>query len=267
MNLVRARAVALRQFYLIKGSPVRILPMFGWVMLDVTVWGFISRYLNTFSGSGLNFVPQLVGAVLLWDFLIRAMQGFATAFLEDAWSRNFLNIFASPITIPEYLCGLVATSVVTTAVGLTAMIVLAGPVFGFSLASLGLLAVPFVLLLFLFGVSLGIGAAALVLRLGPAGEWLVWPIPAILAPFAGVFYPVSTLPVWMQAVSHAVPPSYVFESLRALVAGRAPAPGDIEMAVVLTALWLLAACGVFTRVFRQVVRTGLLARYSAETVN
>ncbi len=42
MNLVRARAVALRQFYLIKGSPVRILPMFGWVMLDVTVWGFIS---------------------------------------------------------------------------------------------------------------------------------------------------------------------------------------------------------------------------------
>jgi ABC-2 type transport system permease protein len=129
------------------------------------------------------------------------------------------------------------------------------------------LAAPFVFLLFLFGVSLGIGAAALVLRLGPAGEWLVWPIPAVLAPFAGVFYPVSTLPVWMRPVSHAVPPSYVFESLRALVSGRAPAPRDIGMAVALTALWLLAACGLFTWVFRQVVRTGLIARYSAETVN
>ena len=267
MKLVRARAVALRQFYLIKGSPVRILPMFGWMLLDITLWGFISRYLGTFAGAGSSLAPQLLGAVLLWDFLVRAMQGFTVSFLEDVWSRNFLNMFASPISIPEYLSGLIATTVVTSCTGLVATILFVALAFGFSIAGLGLAAVPFVLVLFVFGVSLGVAASALVLRLGPAGEWLVWPIPAVLAPFAGVFYPVSTLPAWMHPVSRAIPPSYVFESLRALLAGQKVAAGDVGMAAGLAAAWLLGACGLFTYIFRHVVRSGLIARYSAETVN
>ena len=267
MKPARARAVALRQFYLIKGSPVRVLPMFGWVLLDITLWGFIAKYLGTFSGAGPALAPQVLGAVLLWDFLIRSMQGFVIAFLEDLWSRNFLNIFASPISVAEYLLGLIATSVATSAVGLIAMVILAAAAFGFSMASLGLSALPFVLVLFVFGVSLGVGASALVLRLGPAGEWLVWPIPAVLAPFAAVYYPLSALPGWMQPVSRIIPPTYVFESLRALIAGRPVVVGDLGMAVGLSALWMLAACGLFAWIFRQVMRTGLIARYSAETVN
>ena len=267
MKLVRAQAIALRQFYLIRGSPVRVLPMFGWVMLDLLLWGFITKYLDTLAAAGGSFVPRLLGAVLLWDFLVRAMQGFTVAFLEDVWSRNFLNLFASPVSIAEYLSGLIATSMVTSAVGLLAMILLAAVIFNFSLASLGLLAAPFVLVLFVFGVSLGIVGSALVLRLGPAGEWLVWPIPAVLAPFAGVFYPVSTLPAWMHPFSWILPPTWVFAGLRRLVSGQGVAPGDVVIAVALTAAWLGLACWLFTWIFRQVVRTGLIARYSAENVN
>jgi len=79
--------------------------------------------------------------------------------------------------------------------------------------------VPFLLVLFVFGIALGIVGSAVVLRLGPAAEWFVWPIPALVSPFAGVFYPVTTLPVWMQYVSRLLPPSYVFEGLRAIVSG------------------------------------------------
>src|SRR3546814_18291999 len=118
------------------------------------------------------------------------------------WSSDVcssdLNVFASPLTIAEYISGLVLTSVITSIVGLVVMLVLASAVFGLSFLSLGLLAVPFLLVLFMFGIALGIVASAMVLRLGPASEWLVWPIPALLAPFAGVFYPLSTLPTWMQ---------------------------------------------------------------------
>ena len=65
--------------------------------IDIVLWGFITRYLNTVSGSGVNFVPTLLGAVLLWDFCERVMQGVGTAFLEDVWSRNLLNLFSSPL--------------------------------------------------------------------------------------------------------------------------------------------------------------------------
>jgi ABC-2 type transport system permease protein len=176
-------------------------------------------------------------------------------------------MFASPISIPEYLAGLVATAVITSSAALLGMILLAAVAFGFSMASVGAMAAPFVLILLLFGVSLGIAAAAMVLRLGPAGEWLVWPIPAVIGPFAGVFYPIATLPLWMRPVSHILPPSYVFEAVRAVVGGRPVAPTDVVLATVLAIAWLLAAGALFAWVFRQVIRTGLLARYSAETVN
>ena len=73
--------------------------MVTWVAIDIVLWGFITRYLNAVSGSGMNFVPTLLGGVLLWDFCTRIMQGVSTAFLEDVWSRNFLNLFASPLSI------------------------------------------------------------------------------------------------------------------------------------------------------------------------
>jgi ABC-2 type transport system permease protein len=52
------------------------------------------------------------------------------AFFEDVWSRNFLNIFATPLTIWEYLGGLVLSSIATSAVGLLVMLLLASTVFG-----------------------------------------------------------------------------------------------------------------------------------------
>lgn len=212
MHLHRAAAVALRHYYLLRGSLARFLPLFAWVAIDMVLWGFMSRYLNTVTSQEYNFVPVLLGAVLLWDFFIRVMQGVTMVFFEDVWSRNFLNMFASPLTISEYLGGLVLSSIATSTLGLLVMLVLASTVFGLSFAAYGVLFVPFLLVLFLFGIALGIFGCALVLRLGPASEWFVWPIPALLSPFAGVFYPLSTLPAWMQAVSHLLPPSYVFEA-------------------------------------------------------
>src|SRR5437764_85934 len=118
-------AILVRQFYLYRGSPARVLSLFAWIAIDIVLWGFISRYLNTVAAPGLNFVPQLLGAVLLWDFFTRVMQGVTMAFFEDVWSRNFLNVFASPLTISEYLGGLVLSSVVTSCVGRVVMLVLA----------------------------------------------------------------------------------------------------------------------------------------------
>jgi ABC-2 type transport system permease protein len=267
MRLNRTAAIVIRQYYLLRGSPARVLPLFAWVAVDIVLWGFISRYLNTISAAGFNFVPALLGAVLLWDFLVRVMQGVTMAFLEDVWSRNFLNIFATPLSTAEYLAGLVITSIGTSLVGLAVMLALAGALFGLSFLVYGSMLAPFLAVLFLFGIALGILASALVLRFGPASEWFVWPIPAMLAPFAGVFYPISTLPEWMQFVAHALPPSYVFEGMRGVVAHGAVPAGALGWGACLAAVYVLAAGRGFTAVYPHALRTGLVARYSAETVN
>lgn len=261
----RIAAVVLRQFYLLRGSPARILPLFAWVAIDIVLWGFISKYLNSVASAGLNFVPMLLGAVLLWDFMVRVMQGVTLAFLEDVWTRNFLNIFATPLSIPEYVSGLVISSIATSSVGLVVMILLATLVFGLSFFMYGAMLVPFLAVLFLLGIALGILGSAIVLRLGPAAEWFIWPIPALLSPFAGVFYPLSTLPHWMQFIARLLPASYVFEGMRAVIAHRELSASPLLLGTCLAVFYLLLTSWLFGRVFRYAVRTGLIARYSAET--
>ncbi|HEX8283281.1 MAG TPA: ABC transporter permease [Pyrinomonadaceae bacterium] len=266
MNARRAAAVFVRQIYLMRGSAARLLPLFAWVAVDIILWGFITRYLNTVAASGFDFVTALLGAVLLWDFFTRVLHGVTTAFLEDVWSRNFLNFFASPLKISEYLAGLVMSSVATSAVGLAVMLALALAVFGLSFAAYGVMLAPFVLVLFLTGVALGIVGASVVLRFGPASEWFVWPLPALISPFAGVFYPLSTLPGWMRGLARLLPPSYVFEGMRAILSGGAASWASLGWGALLACFYVLLACWLFARVHRHAVRTGLIARYSAESV-
>src|SRR6266566_20211 len=243
MSLNRTFAIVLRQFYLVRGSPARVLPLFAWVGIDMVLWGFITRYLNAVSSAGFDFVPVLLGAVLLWDF------------------------FTTPLAISDYVAGLVVSSIGTSSVGLIVMLFLASAIFGLSFVSYGVAIIPFLLVLFLFGVALGIVGAAIVLRFGPATEWFIWPIPALVSPFAGVFYPLATLPTWMQYFSRIVPPSYVFENVRAIISGHPPSVNALIWSVVLAVIYVLLACWVFTGVYRHSVRTGLVARYSAETVS
>jgi ABC-2 type transport system permease protein len=266
MKISRLAAIALRQFYLYRGSFARAVPLFAWVTIDMVLWGFMTKYLNGITQSKFQFVPALLGAVLFWDFMTRVMQGVSTAFFEDVWTRNFLNIFSSPITIPEYLGGLLFSCVVTSMVGLTVMIVVATSVFGLSFAAYGAMIVPFLLVLFFFGLAMGIAGCAIVLRLGPAAEWFIWPIPALMAPFSAVYYPLATLPGWMRAVARLLPPSYVFEGMRAAVAGQHYEWATLAAATALSLVDLFLSYLFFAYIFRHAVRTGLIARYSAESV-
>ncbi|MFH1244934.1 MAG: ABC transporter permease [Candidatus Omnitrophota bacterium] len=263
----RVGAIVLRQFYLIRASLSRFLPLFIWVAVDIVLWGFLTRYLNTVASAGFNFVPALLGAVLFWDFFIRIMQGVTMAFFEDVWARNFLNIFSTPISIMEYIAGLILSSIATSSVGIVVMFVLAVTVFGLSFVSYGALVIPFLIVLFMFGIALGIAASALVLRLGPAAEWFIWPIPAIISPFVGVLYPVTILPQWMQFISRLLPPSYVFNCLRDIVSVREVSWPGLLWGAGFAGLYIFLACLFFISTYKHALRSGLIARYSAESLS
>lgn len=267
MKLQRIFAIFLRYMFLLRNSPIRIISLYIWVLIDMVVWGFLTHYLNTVAQPGLNFIPALLGAVLLADFFARVMLGITTTFLEDVWSRNFLNIFSTPMNLAEYAGGLVLSGVATSLIALVLMFLLAGACFGLHFFAYGPLLFPFVAVLLLFGIALGILGISMVLRFGPASEWLLWAIPAVLAPFGGALYPIATLPHWMQAVAQVLPLSYIFESLRAIVNGQPVAEGALLTSFALTLFYMLAGYGVFTRIYKRAVRTGLIARYSAESTS
>jgi ABC-2 type transport system permease protein len=68
----------------------------------------------------------------------------------------------------------------------------------------------------------------------------------------------------MQVIAHALPPAYVFEGMRSLLGGRAFPGALLLQGAAVAGLELLLAGFVYGRIYRHAVRTGLLARYSAE---
>ena len=68
--------------------------------------------------------------------------------------------------------------------------------------------------------SVGMLSSGLVARNGLGAEGLAWTLMFVLLPLTCVYYPVSVLPHWLQMVAWALPPTYVFEGMRALLIDR-----------------------------------------------
>ena len=136
MNTTRIYAIFLRQMFLVRHNPTRFINMFLWVMIDITLWGFITKYISSVSTSA-SIAGALLSGIILWNFLTRVQQGVMLAFFEDVWVQNFLNLFSSPLTIKEYVLGLISTSIVTSALGLLFMLLLASIAFGYSVFVIG----------------------------------------------------------------------------------------------------------------------------------
>ncbi len=81
---------------------------------------------------------------------------------------------------------------------------------GFALAA-------FFVNLILTSWSIGIFVAGLLLRNGMGAESMAWTIMFLFLPLTCVYYPVAVLPHWLQYVAWSLPPTYVFEGMRALL--------------------------------------------------
>lgn len=266
MNLARVYAVFLRQIYLMRGNPTRFSFLL-WIVFDIIQWGFISKYLGQLGQETFSFITVILGAIILWEFLSRIQQGVMTSFLEDIWSQNFINFFASPLKITEYIGGLVLTSLITGALGFVSMLLLAGLFFGYNILVVGAYIIPFLLILLIFGIAMGIFTSAMIFWLGPSAEWFGWPIPFILASFTGVFYPISTLPQVLQYIGKFFPSTYVFESMRAIVTGTALTKAiifNLAIGTALALIFLFASYFLFVRVYHRNLKSGSLSRFESE---
>ncbi len=165
MSLARVYAIFLRQYFLIRGNPTRLAGIFIWLIFGIIQWGFISKYLGTFGQATFGFITVILGAVILWEFMGRIQSGIMTSFLEDIWSQNFFNYFASPLKISEYLAGLVLTSIGTGIIGLIIMILIASFGFGYNFFVIGFMLLPYIIILFIFGMAMGIFITAMIFRL------------------------------------------------------------------------------------------------------
>jgi len=260
MTAHRIGALITRHLYTYRRSPMRLMELVYWPLLDLLVWGFVSVYLQRYGAAVPNFVAFFIGALILWDILFRAQQGISVTYLEEVWSRNLMNLFVSPLSIAEFLLATVIVSLGKLTVAALTMAALAVLFYQFNILTLGLSLFPFVANLLLFGWSLGVFTTALVLRFGQAAESLAWVLAFLFQPFSAVFYPVTVLPPWMQAIAHFLPSSHVFEGMRAVINGQGIPWHHLVWASGLNLLFVVGAVWFFYATFALVKERGLLSK-------
>ena len=216
-SLRRIAAMVRRHVYVLRGSWARLLELMYWPLMQMLMWGFITVFLSEQSSWVAQGAGVLISAMLLWDVLFRANLGFAVPFLEEMWSRNFGQLFISPLRPGELVASLMVMSLIRTLIAILPAAVLSMVFFDVWVFSLGPPLIAFFANLLVMGWSVGLVVSAIVLRHGMGAEGICWAAVYLFAPVSGVYYPIAILPAWLQPVAWALPSSYVFEGMRAVL--------------------------------------------------
>jgi ABC-2 type transport system permease protein len=254
----RIAAMIMRYVYLLRSSWPRLLEIIYWPLVTMVMWGFLQTYLNQQSGFVAAAGGTLIGAILLWDIVMRGQLGFSISFLEEMWSRNMANLLISPLTRSEFLIALMSMSVIRLIISTVPVTFLAILFFGFNLWSLGIALGAFFANLLITGWAVGTIVSGLILRNGMGAEGFAWTIMFFILPLCAVFYPVATLPVFLQPIAWALPPTYVFEGMRALMIDGVFRADLMIQAFAINAVYLAVACFVFVKLLNSSRRVGSL---------
>jgi ABC-2 type transport system permease protein len=254
----RVGAMVLRHWYLLRSSWPRLVELIYWPAVQMLMWGFLQTYFTQNAGVAARVGATFIGAVLLWDILFRGQLGFSMSFLEEMWSRNLANLMMSPLKPVEFVAALMVMSVIRLLIGMVPVSLMAIAFFGFNVYALGLSLAAFFALLMMTAWAVGIFVSGLVLRNGLGAETFAWSIMFLFLPLTCVYYPVSTLPEWLQWISWSLPPTYVFEGMRAILLHQTVRTDLMLQALALNALYLTAGSIAFVMLLNSARRNGSL---------
>jgi ABC-2 type transport system permease protein len=260
MKLHRIAAVVERHAYEARRNLERVTDAVYWPVIDIIVWGFFSLYLLQRNGLRPPPIGVLLGAAVFWGMFRAFQRDIAMGFLTDMWSHNLVGLFSSPLTVVEYIAGLLIIDLLkaitgTCLAGLVALVLYGYNVFGLLPAFL-----PFAAVLVLFGLAVGILVAGLIFRYTTRIQSFAWSVTGLVMPVSCVFYPLSALPRPMRLVALSFPTTYAFEGMRQIIAGGKLSVAHLAAAVALDAAYLGIAIVLFVRLFRAARARGLLVK-------
>lgn len=262
INSTRVKAVVARHVFAWPRDLESLTESFWWPSFDLLIWGLMTVYLQRQQGVPQVFLSFFLSAIILWMFVYRSQQEMGFIFLREAWDRNLLNLFTSPLTIAEFSVASLILGGIKLLISAIWMILLGWLLFAFNVFAIGWLFIPFVVNLLLVGWSAGFVINGLIIRYGYRVQAFAWSLVLILQPFSAVFYPVDVLPSWMQVVASVLPTSYIFEGMRTSLAEGRILYENLLIATGLNVFYLCLGIWFFARSFRRALEIGMLQKFA-----
>ena len=219
MNFLHVFGIFYRNVILIRRSVPKLFALFGFITVELFLWGFITLWVQTVgpSDAKLDFILLILSAFIFWSMFELSQRSFSISFLEEVWSRNVINIFASPVKLGELVMGFVLVGVAQTLLAFLYITPIAFLLYALNIWNMGLYIIPFFMNVLIFGWGIGVVAIGLVVRFGPSADILAFFIPFLLLPFSAVYYPVSVFPPLLQKLTFILPTRHMFEGMRTAI--------------------------------------------------
>lgn len=259
MKLHRIWGLFLRYYYNLLRTYDRLTDVFFWPMVDLVLWGLTGRFV---AGSGLEanlLFLSLIGGIILWIFPWRSQYEITVSLLEDLWNRNLVNLFATPVLFSEWVITLLLSGIFKSIISFAFASLVAFLLYATNIYTLGLSILPWAGILIMFGWVFGLFICGIIMRFGTKIQNLAWTSIYIIAPFVGVYYPISSLPTWAQSISHWVPASYVFEAMRSAIIGNPMPMSALIWPFSLCLIYLSIALVMLYSSYDSILKRGLIS--------
>jgi len=260
MKLYRIRSVILRHTYEVRRNANHITYMVYWPVVNILVWGFFTLYLRHGDRLQPGILSCLLGAVILWGLFNAFQRDMAVGFLEELWSRNLVSLFASPLSVSEYVTGLIIVTLAKAMVGLFVEALIAWLFYHYDIFPALPTLFPFILNLALFALTMGIVVTGLIFRYTTKFQAMAWSFAGILMPLSCVFYPLSSLPSFLRPIASILPTTHSFEGMREAIERGGFSALHFKWGLGLNVVYFVFAIVFFRWMFESARSRGLLVK-------
>lgn len=236
--------------------------LFG--IANLLVYYFISRALDVGSDTELGapsyFAYALVG-IAITNVIGAASTGLAYRVREEQFTGTLEALMVQPVTLTELSAGLAGYPFLFSMGRAAVYILVGGSLLGVDFGNADW--VGFVVMLLVSALAFGslgiiLGGVMLVVK---KGEALVGLFTYALGILGGAFFPIATLPDWLEPIARIVPTRFAFEGLRRAIFLGDHWVQDALILLVIGAVSLPIANYLFARAVDHTRRAGTLTQY------
>jgi ABC-2 type transport system permease protein len=120
--------------------------------------------------------------------------------------------------------------------------------------------IPYIANLLVFSLAIGIAITGMIFRYSTKIQALAWGFAGLLMPVSCIFYPVSSLPKWLQDIAWMMPTAHSFEGMRQVLAGKRFSPMHFWWGAGLNVVYFAAALVFFGWIYEKARSRGLLVK-------
>ena len=261
-ELIGLGGIVERNVYLTRRYFLWDLAFMVWTIANTLTIVFIARGVHLGAAQENELATKLLIGAVIWAFLGIIFEFVTETVAWERWEGTIEYTFMAPLSRSMHLFGMGAYAVLYGLIRATILFFVVAAFigihmpdanFGSAFALLGIASISF--------MGIGMMTAVLPLISPEKGAQLGFVAQGLMLAVSGVYYPVSVMPGWMQAIAKISPATYALRGDRAaIVNGAGLAWADVWPLLVIAVLAIPIGLATFKRGERYAKKHGKLKR-------